>query len=95
MTEVKKDVAPAPDAPKSTIQERRIVLPEDGGTPEEVKQAVETYKKAKMQFETKRKENETKQKELEERKAESGEAEAGVAAQPPFDKPKSIRYEIP
>lgn len=77
MTEAKKDAIPAPDAPKPLLQPRfGIVLPEGGGTPEEVKQAHEIYKIAKAQFEAKKKENETKQKELEERKAESGEAEA-------------------
>ncbi len=71
MTEVKKDVAPAPDAPKSTIQERRIVVSEDGDTPEELKQARETYKKAKAQFEITRTEKITREKEEPEKKLDT------------------------
>ncbi len=51
MPEAKKDVLPLPDAPKPLLQPRfGVVLPEGGGTPEQVKQALETYKKAKAQL---------------------------------------------
>lgn len=51
MAEIKKDALPVPDAPKPALKARfGVVLPEGGGTPEEVKQALETYKKAKAQL---------------------------------------------
>lgn len=89
MTESKTDkagppVEVKPIPPSTEIQERWVVLPVWGWTPEQVKEALETYKKAKTQFDAARIENERKQKELEEKNSDSQRAEAELDAQPPF-----------
>lgn len=95
MTEVKKDTAPldpAKSAPKPAPQERRVVLPTGESSPEATKGAIDTYKKAKTQFDKARKERESKQQELAEKKSDSGAAEADIKAEPPFDVPTT--YEV-
>lgn len=73
MTEAKKDAVPNADAPEWAIQERRIVLSEGGGTPEEVKQAFENYKQAKVEFDKSRTERITRDKEKKEKEQEEPE----------------------
>ena len=93
MTEIKKDTVRTPDAPKPALQERRVVLPVAGGSPEETKEALEIYKKAKAQFDKYNLEYAVRKQEIKERKIEGREAGAWVDALPPFDK-KITTYEM-
>lgn len=100
MVENKIDKPNTPEATKAAlsskeIHERRVVLPVGGWTPEEVRQALETYKKAKTQFEKSKAENEKIQKELEEKKMADKDLENSQNELPPYNTEKKVTtYEI-
>jgi CHAP domain len=96
--ENKKPIEPTEVAPVITPVPRRIVLPVGEVTSEQYQHAIDTYKKARVQLEKHMEENDIKAQEIQEIQIEANEAEAKVAALPPFDKKtttEAVKVNIP